>query len=48
MKTKKHKCSPFQEDRVMGTGLSGAPGLSPRADAFSCLTRSWGRKDAAG
>lgn len=37
-KRRKHsKCAPTQEDRVGGTSLGGAPGLSPRTGAFSHL-----------
>lgn len=48
MMAKKHKCVPSQEDRVMRISLAETPDLSPRVDAFSCLTRPWGCKDAAG
>lgn len=41
LKTKKHKWSPFQEDRGVGVSLAGPAYLSPRALAFSCLTTSW-------
>ena len=33
LKTKKHKCSSFQEDRGVGVSLAGTIYLSPRAHA---------------